>query len=42
MRGETVYEWLPISIVIGTFLLGLVAEAIESGRLPRWMARVQA
>lgn len=31
------YEWLPTSIVAGTFLLGLVAEALEARRLP-WLA----
>lgn len=41
MQGESVYEWLPASIVAGTFLLGLLAEAIEAGRLPRWMGRVR-
>lgn len=34
-RGRTVtpvYEWLPTSIVVGTFLLGLVSESVEAGR----------
>lgn len=39
MRGDTVYEWLPTSIVAGTFLLGLLSEAYESGRLSRWAER---
>lgn len=42
MRGDTVYEWLPTSIVAGTFLLGLLSEAYESGRLKKWTAQVRS
>jgi hypothetical protein len=42
VAGDTVYEWLPISIVAGTFLLGVLAAAIESGRLPHWMGQARA
>ena len=46
-----VYEWIPtsivagtfiIGIVAGTFLLGVLAAAIESGRLPHWMDQARA
>ena len=33
------YEWLPTSIVIATFLFGILAEAIESGRLTAWTTK---
>lgn len=36
----SVYEWIPASIVAGTFLLGVVAESFEAGRfqrLARWV-----
>lgn len=41
MERGTVYEWIPTSIVAGTFLLGLVAESIEAGRLQRLASRVR-
>lgn len=40
VQGDRVYEWLPASIVAGTFLLGLFAEAYEAGRLRAWRARL--
>lgn len=27
-----VYEWIPTSIVAGTFIIGIVAESIEAHR----------
>lgn len=35
------YEWIPTGIVAATFLMGLVAEAIEAGRLQRLASRVR-
>lgn len=35
--GGTVYEWLPTTIVAGTFLIGVFAEALEARRIP-WVA----
>lgn len=35
------YEWIPTSIVAATFLIGLVAESVEAGRLQALTARVR-
>lgn len=42
-KGEDakMYEWIPTSIVAATFLIGLVAESVEAGRLQALTARVR-
>lgn len=35
-----VYEWIPTSIVAGTFLVGLVCEAVEARRFQRVVTRL--
>ncbi|MDX1611455.1 MAG: hypothetical protein R3185_03735 [Candidatus Thermoplasmatota archaeon] len=36
-----VYEWVPTTIVAATFLMGLVSESLEAGRIQRWASRVR-
>lgn len=35
-----VYEWIPTSIVAGTFLIGVIAESIEARRFAALRARL--
>jgi hypothetical protein len=35
-----VYEWIPTSIVAGTFLIGVLAESVEARRFAALRARL--
>lgn len=35
-----VYEWIPTSIVVGTFVIGLVSESVEARRFRGLHARL--